>query len=630
MSYITIGGDRIHSGNKMQAPLPTYERSNSDLSQLFQSTMSAGTLVPCLTEIMLPGDTFDVTIGMKINTHPTVGPLFGNFKAVVDLFTVPMRLYNSLITGNYYNAALNMGSVDFPLVVVKGYQVLSADEFQINPSCVLAYLGIRGVGNSDGGNQDRNFNAVPLVGYYDIYRTFYANKQENKGCVIHNIPASQPYAATDILVDGIDPNTGNPVQVSSTFTVEIQFGGVPAGQEFDNYQITVNGNSYVLSSICSSIFRSGTNTLTGTIPNFPVQSEVTSLTLNTSIPVNLAPVVNDFNLNQLDEFLYNVRSENGYNITYTDGFEPMQWLLSEGTPFAPRMCSQEGLLLKTYNSDLFNNWLNTASITNITTMTRVSTVGNSFTIDALSLAKKLYQVQNAVLLNGGSYSNWIQAVYDFDRYYHQNTPKFEGSLIKDIIFEEVVSTNAQSSGDPLGSLAGRGVVGQRHQGGQMVIRADEPQYLIGIVHITPNIVYSQGNKWDVNVLTFDDLHKPGLDGIGFQDLITEQMAYFDTKYNGATWVQRSAGKQPAWQNYRTAVNRVYGNFAIPSNEMFMTLNRRYEFDGDGIADLTTYIDPAKYNFIFAQTERDAQNFWVQVGFNIHARRKMSQKIIPNP
>ena len=140
---------------------------------------------------------------------------------------------------------------------------------------------------------------------------------------------------------------------------------------------------------------------------------------------------------------------------------------------------------------------------------------------------------------------------------------------------------------------------------------------------------SQGNKWDVNLQSMDDLHKPQLDEIGFQDLVTEQLAWWDTYWNGTKWVQKSAGKQPAWLNYMTNVNRVYGHFAEPDNEMFMTLNRRYERNGTNIKDLTTYIDPTKFNFIFADTSIDAQNFWTQIAVNITARRKMSAKVIPN-
>ena len=109
------------------------------------------------------------------------------------------------------------------------------------------------------------------------------------------------------------------------------------------------------------------------------------------------------------------------------------------------------------------------------------------------------------------------------------------------------------------------------------------------------------------------------------------MAWWDNSINAITGlpVFKSAGKQPAWMNYMTNVNQVRGNFAIQNNEMFMTLNRRYECEASEIADLTTYIDPVKFNQIFAQTSRDAQNFWTQIGVDITARRKMSAKIIPN-
>ena len=128
----------------------------------------------------------------------------------------------------------------------------------------------------------------------------------------------------------------------------------------------------------------------------------------------------------------------------------------------------------------------------------------------------------------------------------------------------------------------------------------------------------------------NDFHKPALDEIGYQDLITDQMAWFDTTAsNGGTLTYSTAGKQPAWINYMTNVNQTRGNFAEVNQEMFMTLNRRYEKGLTGIQDLTTYVDPSKYNNIFAQTSLDSQNFWVQISNKITARRKMSAKVIPN-
>ena len=96
-------------------------------------------------------------------------------------------------------------------------------------------------------------------------------------------------------------------------------------------------------------------------------------------------------------------------------------------------------------------------------------------------------------------------------------------MIKNIVFQEVVS-KSESGDQPLGQLAGRGVMGQKHKGGKVVIKSEEHQYIIGIVSIVPKIDYSQGNRWDTQLKTMDDFHKPQMDEIGFQDLIQEQMS----------------------------------------------------------------------------------------------------------
>ena len=197
---------------------------------------------------------------------------------------------------------------------------------------------------------------------------------------------------------------------------------------------------------------------------------------------------------------------------------------------------------------------------------------------------------------------------------------------------------AATENEPLGSLAGKGVMTDKHKGGHIVINIDEPSLIMGIISITPRISYSQGNEWWVDALkTLDDIHKPALDGIGYQDLLTDTFAWWDTAIDALGVAHyNSAGKQPAWLNYMTNFDRNYGNFADSRSQMFMTLDRRYEpdvVDGElaipAIKDLTTYIDPAKFNYAFAQTDITAMNFWVQIATNMQARRKMSAKIIPN-
>ena len=63
----------------------------------------------------------------------------------------------------------------------------------------------------------------------------------------------------------------------------------------------------------------------------------------------------------------------------------------------------------------------------------------------------------------------------------------------------------------------------------------------------------------------------------------------------------------------------------------MVLNRNYEVNtsDNSVKDITTYIDPHKYNYAFAYDELAAQNFWVQIHSRVVARRKMGAQQIPN-
>ena len=147
----------------------------------------------------------------------------------------------------------------------------------------------------------------------------------------------------------------------------------------------------------------------------------------------------------------------------------------------------------------------------------------------------------------------------------------------------------------------------------------------------PRIDYSQGNKWWTRLETMDDLHKPNLDAIGFQELITDEFCAIDTKApTGGNPTYSSVGKQVSWQEYMTDVNETYGDFAVGGALDWMAFNRSYNVSAaDGVTDATTYIDPTKFNVAFANAKLSAKNLWSQVAINATARRVMSAKQIPN-
>ena len=638
-SKVTLGGERLGSGKKNKIELHGYEGSTHDLGYVWRSTMAAGTLVPFMSMVGLPGDTFDINLNADIKTHPTVGPLFGSYKAQYDVFMVPMRLYNSLLHNNAMGMGMKMNKVLLPTMHIPAREWTEGEDIntaQINTSCVLRYLGIAGVGRPNEADMIREFNAIPYLAYTEIYKNYYANKQEKIGAVIHNevkmvIPntksvkvngnVGQPTAIKNGDIVQIETETARYDDNKMTYiiTTDIVSFPVVSMKTLSSYNVTDLGNGWTL---ISGIWNKGTGNAMGWNYN------------STVVDKNTTPIVKTFPLDNIDAMRRGLLAWSSEFVPYQmpTNIVPYSYLQAWGAPNIPFVyLNQEGLLLKTYQSDMFNNWLDSESIDGsggINEITKVSTQGDGFTIDSLNLAKKVYYMLNRINVSGGSFNDWINAVYDHESFSNPSTPVYVGGLSKELVFQEVVS-NADTEGNPLGTLAGKGIMSEKHKGGNILVRCNEPCYIMGIVSLTPRVDYSQGNTFDVNLKTIDDLHKPQLDEIGFQDLIEEKMTYWTTAYNGEKWIQQTVGKVPAWLDYMTNVNRSYGNFAEES-EMFMTLNRRYEYATDGgVVDMTSYIDPVKFNFIFADTARDAQNFWSQIAVNITARRKMSAKVMPN-
>ena len=653
---VTLGGDRLGSGKKQKIHLHNYERSTHDLSYIWRSTMAAGTLVPFLCEVALPGDTFDLNLQANIMTHPTIGPLFGSFKVQIDVFQCPMRLYQGQLHNNKLGIGMKMNTVKLPIlnftppIIDLTLPNIDVDNSQINPSCIMSYLGVRGIGTQPlHGSGTRAMNGIPLLAYWDIYKNYYANKQQEIGVVIHS-PIEIQATIDEVKMDG---NVIDPFPAVPTFTIPVDAAEFEIAYSAGTFEpstlvfkiqntryptptwVALNQLGVLISDdlVANAVWTYDMATQgVGTIFGWTVNAD-----LSGQKPIKLQ----EFPLKEIDDMreaiLAHATSTSPFDVQAQD-LKPYKYIFETmGSGAQTIQQNQEGLGIKTYQSDLLNNWLNTDwidGVDGISAITSVDTSGGSFTIDAFQLARKVYDMLNRIAVSGGTYDDWLDAVYVHDRYTRCESPMYMGGLQQELIFQEVISNAAvQDAGQPLGTLAGRGRLGGNRKGGNVTIKVDEPSYIIGIISLTPRLDYSQGNKWDVNLQTIDDLHKPALDQIGFQELITEKAAWWETTWNGSRWVQKSAGKQPAWIDYMTNINQVRGNFAIETNEMFMVLTRRYEWKDTGgvpeIKDLTTYIDPMKFNHIFAQTSLDAQNYWTQIGVNMDVRRKISAKIMPN-
>ena len=615
---VAIGKNTLGDSNKMSVNLKEYGRSTHDLSYAWRSTMGVGTLVPFMKILALPGDEFDISLEQKVMTHPTVGPLMGSYKMQMDVFTCPIRLYNAMLHNNALNIGMKMSEVKLPKITA------ASEDTEYNPSSLLSYLGVKGQ------KAQQDINAVPIMAYYDIFKNYYANKQEENFYLITNggeINSTTPDQGNTIIVRN---KLVTNVNGSIVYTFSQDISTIEKSEIYIKFTETANGRTDTF-SVSELESQRWTAQIASTKLTLTYEKMASKLNLPDGVYKTKATVktskefLSALQLETIDDLREEILSRGRSQYTIgKGGNSTINWINR-----IQQYCEKNlgGLVLKTHMSDIFNNWVNTEWIdgeNGISQITAVSVTDGKFTIDSLNLAQKVYNMLNRIAVSGGSYKDWIETVYTTDYYFRAETPVYEGGMSAMIDFGEVVSNSASTasgSDEPLGTLAGKGFSGQE-KGGRLNIKVNEPCYIIGIVSITPIVDYSQQNDWDMtNLDTMDDLHKPQLDGIGYQDLKNS-----DLHWKGN---DNAVGKTVAWIHYMTNWNRTYGNFAAGKNESFMVLNRIYNVDDTGeLENATTYINPKDYTYIFAENDIDNMDFWVQIGCGIEARRVMSAKQIP--
>ena len=676
----TLGGDRIRSESKMEVYLPNFGRSSHNVGKIIRTSQACGTIVPYWCQIGLDGTTFYIDITTKVKTLPTTGPVFGSFKHQIDVFVIPIRLYIAALHNNALGVGLSMNKVLLPrfLVYSANTSIYENDtnRGQVNPSSLLSYLGIKGFGHSKTNQYLRSFPAIFNLAYWDTFKNYYANKQEEYAYVITGINHTwktlsvgngvnwiKTWTENQSEAYKIEPTAEKPKYIKLEFEEnispeevnEIQFlTNIPGSTQKLN-ELTRLGDSFVFERTDPDAMgikapdnpRKATKVYVYKVKQniqIAYNMDVAGKNLIT-MPDNQKIKLTPFQLKNIDDERTKILAAPSTS-AYTINNLTMPYGAATATLDLPNYnrtktyhssnawYSQAGLAVKTYLSDRFNNWLNTEWIDGTTgginAITAVDVTDGKLTMDALILQKKIFNMLNRVAITDGTYQAWREATYGIRSATLPESPIFCGGMQSEIAFDEIVSNSATDE-EPLGTLAGRGIATMYKSGRGLKIKCTEPSMIMALGSITPRIDYSQGNKWWTRLQSMDDFHKPTLDAIGFQELITDEMAAWNTEATGQEEVTYSSlGKQPSWIEYTTDVNETYGEFAAGMPLAFMCLNRVYEENEDStIKNASTYIDPTIYNSIFAESRLSSQNFWVQVAFDVTARRVMSAKQIPN-
>lgn len=651
----TLGKNTLGDNDKMKVAMRDYDMSTHDISTIFRSSVGVGMLVPFCKILCQKGDIIDINLINKTLSQPTLGPLFGSFKLQHFMFFGGFRLYNSWLHNNRTGIGMKMSDIKLPMMYAKTYGTATAAITNISASALYKYLGWTqskrlGKGSTEGVYK----NGIPLLLYLDIFKNFFANTQEKKFYMLKGagevtLNTQDTYQSSHDGNYTIGKNQES-VQITESTKIETSLTDIDYQRFWDSIKVTIlesDGGLYH-----KTLGQLTTNSLTKTITlnNVTANPYATILQLFTTKETAkfIKTQLGQYDLKVLDQIRDVILHKKGNEtlIMYGSNLNDANNGSTElANMFEDLITAQAnklgGMLLKTYDSDIFNNWVQTDwidGVGGITELTSIDITANDgkLTMDALNLQQKVYNMLNRIAVSGGTYRDWLETVYTAGKYLDRpETPVFIGGMTQYIEFDEVISKSATETAygsQPLGDIAAIGRGGKPMNNGHIHYQCEEPGYIMGLMAITPIIDYSQGNDFDLNLQTIDDLHKPALDGIGYQDLIQEQMVGLTSTYNGSgsisTMIHKAANKTVAWIDYMTNYNRTYGDFAAGEALDFMVLNRRYEVENGEITDLTTYIDPQKYIEIFADTAIDSQNFWVQTVIQATRRGNYSAKQIP--
>ena len=642
----TLGKNTLGDNNKMKVAMRDYDMSTHDISTVFRSSVGVGMLVPFCKILCQKGDIIDINLINKTLSQPTLGPLFGSFKLQHFMFFGGFRLYNSWLHNNRTGIGMKMSDIKLPMMYVKTEGTSTAAKTNVSTSALYKYLGFS-ESRRTGTNATTGIykNGVPLLLYLDIFKNFFANTQEKKFYMIKGGLSKISVGPNiyDIPIANINVSVSNNTAVGSfdessdwqSYWENIKVTGTKDGAEkimtMADLTETPKGNIITLNKAST------------------ILTNITSIEFKKDIIKYTKTKIGQYDLKLLDQIrdviLHKKGNETlplyGANLgAAQNGSTELQGMFDDLV--AAQNNKLGGMLLKTYDSDIFNNWVQTDWIDGaggITEITSIDITANDgkLTMDALNLQQKVYNMLNRIAVSGGTYRDWLETVYTAGKYLDRpETPVFIGGMTQYIEFDEVISKSATETAygsQPLGDIAAIGRGGKPLNNGHIHYQCEEPGYIMGLIAITPMIDYSQGNDFDLNLQTIDDLHKPALDGIGYQDLIQEQMVGNTSVYEGGATIDKlkhlAANKTVAWIDYMTNYNRTFGDFAVGGALDFMVLNRRYDVgDNYTIKDLTTYIDPQKYIEIFADTDLTSQNFWVQTVVQATRRGNYSAKQIP--
>lgn len=572
-----MGKNKIRDLLRVSVPSP--KRSTFDRSHTNPITADVGYIYPVLVDELLPTDYVKLDLMAFAQTNPLTKPLLGRFTLKFEAFFVPLRLYCQNLDLN--NLQPNF-SDDFNLPyfhVPDGIDTLFTPEedfLYMSGTNLLSYLNMFPFDfDSEVGIAFDKLNGVPFVGYFDIYRNYYANPHDRL----------IPFRV------GRKPSTG-------TISYDVQDYYFPL-ETFDEF--------------------------------------VTSCTLNSIDEENLPQPVGVNVSERFREIFRNTAT--GVNSTSNPPlFNGQLWSPTNSTTPAAetRNALHLGLLRRTYNDDYFTAFFSNDYVNYQESTAKVTVNNNVVTVNQLRLANRVAKFVDRSMLAGTRYGDWLEVHFGSKTNTRLCIPQFLGSLRVPLVFNDVVSqsqTGTPTSVNDNTSLGSRGSLGQgfkdfNRKGHWLRFEAKEHGYLMIMASIVPDVCYIRGIPKMYHKTRFADFYTPEFDAVGYQDLGRSE--FWATGQNNA-----ALAKQPSWFEYMVDYNKAHGLFCDLEDYRQWILARDPAYSswsGTGSSsfrsEFSTYILPEMFNQVFA-VQKEMDNFQIQLRFDYKIKRPISKQVLPH-
>lgn len=479
-----LGGERIGSGNKMTVTAHGYGYSTHDVSKVRRTSISFGTIVPMGQWLLTTGSRLRINLDALVTSNALLYQLYGSAKFQLDVFSARMALYNPKMLLNLNDQGFEIEDIKFPQMELEtmgflynpggGLSVGNVSNQQVNPSSLLRYLGVAGNGQASTGHTNpvtRQHNAMWLLMYYQTVKEYYTNKQEPLARMIHNEPVAPQEnvaangvwirvgtAAAQVIPPYVAQDSGPSYNMVGGLTAVIGLVNTGANKvnEDDIVFVTIQQGRILLSDIMSNWVYEPANDLNLGSINYHIGAiTILGWAYRNNTDTQVLPKIREFNPKAIDRMMKKIMSEVETAtalIIDKDSEFPYAASFRNDNGFYSINSSQEGLCLGTYQSDVFNNWLNNATINALTNKSKIKVnAEGEFSIDMLNITQKLYNYDQRIGATDGTLDEWREMTYAQVGKSKSLKPVYEGGLSKEIVFDMIISTADTSTGE-LGSI----------------------------------------------------------------------------------------------------------------------------------------------------------------------------------